>query len=82
MSITAETAPGWRAVKSGVNQRGGIISLIAVIPAERTSAARSSQACRDGIGVIAVQQTISERIRSGALAASQSPIIPPKEIPQ
>ena len=48
----------------------------------RTNAARSSQACREGIGVIAVQQTIREEIRSGALAASQSPIIPPRETPQ
>jgi len=82
MFITTATAPGRRAMKSGVNQRGGIISLIAAIPPERTIAARSSQACRDGIGVIAVQQTTREEIRSGALAASQSPIIPPREIPQ
>ena len=82
MFITAATARGWRAMKSGVNQRGGIISAIAASPCERTSAARSSQACRDGIGVIAVQQAIREEMRSGALAASQSPIIPPREIPQ
>ena len=82
MSRTAETAAGWRAMKSAVNQRGRIISLIAAIPADRTRAARSSQACRDGMGVIAAQQTTREEIRSGVLAASQSPIMPPMEIPQ
>ena len=80
--MTADTAAGWRVMKSAVNQRGAIMSLIAAIPAERTSAARSSHACRDGIGVIAAQQTTREEIRSGTLAASQSPIMPPMEIPQ
>src|SRR5262249_58450432 len=70
MSTTKATAAGCRAMKSGVNQRGGTISLIAVIPAERTSAARSSHDCRDGIGVIVAQHTTREEIRSGALAAS------------
>jgi hypothetical protein len=32
--------------------------------------------------VIAAQQTTRAEIRSGALAASQSPIMPPIEIPQ
>ena len=82
MPSTRSTAAGSRAMKSGVNQRGGIIPAIAAIPSERTSAARSSQACRDGIGVIAAQHTTREEIRSGALAASHSPIIPPMEIPQ
>ena len=65
-----------------MNQRGGTVSPIAAIPSARTSAARSSHAWRDGIGVIAAQHTTSEEIRSGALAASQSPIIPPREMPQ
>lgn len=80
--MTHATAAGSRAMKSGVNQRGGIISLVAAIPPERTSATRSSQACRDGMGVIAVQHTTREPIRSGALAASQSPIMPPRDTPQ
>jgi hypothetical protein len=82
MSSTNATAAGSRAMKSAVNQRAGIISLIAAIPLERTSAARSSHACPDGMGVIAAQHTTREEIRSGALAASHSPIIPPIEIPQ
>ena len=82
MSTTKATAAGCRAMKSGVNQRGGTVSLIAAIPPERTSAARSSHDCRDGIGVIAAQHTTREEIRSGALAASHSPVIPPMEMPQ
>ena len=54
----------------------------AAIPPARTSAARSSHDWRDGIGVIAAQHTTREEIRSGALAASHSPIIAPMEMPQ
>src|SRR5579875_1879770 len=82
MSMTRATAAGACAMNSGVNKRGGTMSLIAASPPERTSATRSSQACRDGIGVVAVQQTTSDEIRSGARAASQMPIMPPRETPQ
>src|SRR5487761_1854180 len=82
MSSTRATASGERAANDGVNHRAGAISRIGAIPSARTSAARSSQACLDGIGTTAVQQTTSESIRSGALAASHSPVIPPSDTPQ
>jgi hypothetical protein len=55
---------------------------MAAMPSARTLATRSVQAWRDGRGSMAVQQTASELMRSGALAASHRPIMPPMETPQ
>jgi hypothetical protein len=69
-------------MNGGVNQRGTTISTMAAMPSARTLATRSVQASRDGSGSMAVQHTASELMRSGALAASHRPIMPPMETPQ
>jgi hypothetical protein len=78
---TVSTWSGSRARNAGVNQRGTTMSASGAMPCERTSAARSCQACAFGIGVRAAQQTASEVTRSGALAASQMPVMPPSDTP-
>ena len=81
MSVTVCTAAGSRAMNAAVNQRGTTMSASGAMPSARTRAARSCQACGFGSAVRAAQQTAREVIRSGALAASQMPVIPPRETP-
>ena len=64
-----------------VNQRGTTIAASGAMPSARTRAARSCHACGLGSAVRAAQQTAREVIRSGAVAASQRPVIPPSETP-
>ena len=68
-------------MNSGVNQRGTAIAASGAMPSARTRAARSCHACGLGSAVRAAQQTASEAIRSGAVAASHRPVMPPSETP-
>jgi len=81
MATTVATCPGSLAMNRGVNQRGTTRPASAAMPSLRTRAARSCQACASGMGVSAAQQTAREVTRSGALAASQMPVMPPSETP-
>src|SRR5580693_9802225 len=82
MDSTADTSAGDRWMYDGVNQRGAVTSASASRPpGRRTRAARSRQDSAVGSGSSAAQQTASDVTRSAALAASQSPTMPPSETP-
>src|ERR1039457_5979824 len=72
MSMTKETAAGWRALQSWVNQRGGIISLIAAMPPDRPRAARAREEVR---GEPARREQRAER-RQATRAHQRGPVEP------